>query len=173
MRLAIVRALLIGVVALPGIAASQTTPPPPLVIQSAETRWTDVYCDLLEVSRPNPGELMVRVRYRNLGKQAMRFPDGSTAMRYTEVIDPVNRLVYAPLTDSERKIISSSTIDESTMAGRSLAAGASVAHYVKMTAPPDSVTRVSVVAPGAVVFDDVLIGAKPTEKPRTTARPVI
>ena len=56
-------------------AAAQTTTPPPLVIQSVETRWTDVFCDLTEVSRPNPGEVMVRVRYRNLGKQPMRFPD--------------------------------------------------------------------------------------------------
>lgn len=150
-------------------AAAQTTTPPPLVIQSVETRWTDVFCDLTEVSRPNPGEVMVRVRYRNLGKQPMRFPDLSNAMRLTALLDPVGRLVYGPLKDTSGAIVASTTITDIN-SGRSIPAGGSQAHWVKMTAPPDAVTTISVVAPGAAVFDDVAIGAKPTVKPMTSAR---
>ena len=149
---------------------AQTTPvPPPLVIQSVETRWTDVFCDLTEVSRPNPGEVMVRVRYRNLGKQPMRFPHLTNAMSLTELLDAANGVVYGPLQDEKRRIVGSSTIDDIN-SGRTVPAGGSQAHWVKLTAPPEGVTTVSVVAPGAVVFDDVVIGAKPAMKPRTAAR---
>ena len=155
-------------------AQTQTqSTPPPLVIHSMETRWTDVMCDLTEVSRPNPGELMVRVRYRNVGKRPMKFPDLKNVMELTEAIEPIGRIVYGALKDASGALVGSTTIGDTVKSGRSIAPGGSQAHWVKLIAPPDDIKIISINAPGAVVFDDVPIGAKPSMQPRATVRPAI
>jgi len=77
------RALLVltvvAVVTLRGAAAAQTAPVK--VLASVEGRWEQMFCDLTEVSRPAPNELMVRFRYRNLGKKPVEFPLLATSYR--------------------------------------------------------------------------------------------
>jgi outer membrane protein OmpA-like peptidoglycan-associated protein len=163
-RIVAVGGIVLAAVLVAGLASGQTANQ---VIQSVETRWADVYCDLLEVSRPNPGELMVRFRYRNAGKQPFRFPGLSNLLRQAAALEPAGGKLYGPLKDATGQEVASSTINDGTMSGKAIAAGASQAHYVKLEAPPDAVTAITVMAPGTIPFENVTIGAKPAAAPMT------
>jgi outer membrane protein OmpA-like peptidoglycan-associated protein len=127
------------------------------VIQSVETRWENVYCDLLEVSRSAPGELTVRFRYRNAGRTGLDFPNLTNLMKFVSVLEPTERKLYGPLKDEQGNVVSSTTLQGQS--GKTIPAGGSAAHWAKLEAPPDSITSLTVIVPGAAPFEAVAIGA--------------
>ncbi len=141
--------------ALASLAAQ--VPAPAAVIQSVETRWENIYCDLLDVSRSSPGELIVRFRYRNAGRAAFEFPNMTDLVPLTSVLEPTDRKIYGPLKDEGKHVIGSSTLREQV--GKTIPAGGAAPHWVKLEAPPDSVASVTVIVPGAAPFEGVAIGA--------------
>jgi outer membrane protein OmpA-like peptidoglycan-associated protein len=166
-----VLSLIVAVFAASTVAA-QTTPAPP-IIQSVESRWDGMYVDLLEVSRSSTGELTVRFRYRNAGKTTVAFPHLRNLIPLTMAVDAPGEMVYGALKDTDAAAVSSSTLGTSSPSGRSVAAGASQAHWVKLQAPPATVKRVTIIVPGAVPFEDVEIGARGSATPMTAPRPVL
>ena len=163
---------LIGVVFAASTVAAQTTPPPP-IIQSVESRWDGMYVDLLEVSRSSTGQLTMRFRYRNPGKTTVAFPHLRNLIPLTMAVDAPGEAVYDALKDTDAAAVSSSTLGTRSRSGRSVAAGASQAHWVKLQAPPATVKHVTIIVPGAVPFEDVEVGARGSATPMTTPRPAL
>jgi outer membrane protein OmpA-like peptidoglycan-associated protein len=132
-----------------------------------------MYVDLLEVSRSSTGELTVRFRYRNAGKTTVAFPHLRNLIPLTMAVDAPGETVYGALKDTNAAAVSSSTLGTSSPSGRPVAAGASLAHWVKLEAPPVTVKRVTIIVPGAIPFEDVEIGARGSATPMTTPRPAL
>ena len=166
----VVTTLLLALVFVSSVAA-QTAPAP--IIQSVETRWEGVYADLLEVTRSATGELNVRYRYRNAGKTPVSFPGLRNLIPITMAVDPEGATVYGVLKDADAATVSSSTTEPGTHSGRRIAPGASVVHWAKLQAPPESVKRVTIIVPAGVPFEDVEIGAKGSAQPMTAPRAAI
>lgn len=139
----------------PMTAAAQTaaTTPP---LASVEARWENVFCDLTEVSRPNPNELMVRYRYRNTSKNAVAFPLLTNIIPFTLVLDTDNRTVYGVLKDADNKALSSTTLRD--IGSRPVPPGGTQAHWIKVQPPPDTVKSVTVIALGCMPMEAVPIG---------------
>jgi outer membrane protein OmpA-like peptidoglycan-associated protein len=140
---------------LPALTAQ--VPAPTAVIRSVETRWENIYCDLIEVSRSSPGELTVRFRYRNAGRAALEFPQLINLVSRTSVLEPTELKIYGPLKDEGGHVIGSTTLQGQS--GKTIPAGGTAAHWVKLESPPDSIASVTVIVPGAAPFEAVAIGA--------------
>jgi outer membrane protein OmpA-like peptidoglycan-associated protein/HEPN domain-containing protein len=163
-RLMMVPGLMAGLMTATAASAQPPAAQPALVIDSGETRWDGVYCDLTEITRTAPTELTVRFRYRNTGTKARRLPDLTNIVTLTRVFDPMGRKIYGVIKDPGGKPLSSSTLTDIN-SGKSLTAGSAQAHWAKVEAPPADVTTVTVVVPGANPFENVTVGAKPAVKP--------
>ena len=147
--------------ALQGPAAAQT--PPAKVLASVEGRWEQMFCDLTEVSRSAPNELMVRFRYRNLGKQPVGFPLLGNIVPMTRVLDTDKRLVYGPLKDSDGNPLSSTTL--LSIGSKPVAPGGSQLHWVKLEPPPETAKTVTVIIPACMPMEGVAIGGTPNITP--------
>lgn len=143
--------------------AGQSTGTPPPVLASVEGRWEHMYCDLTALTRPAPGELMVRFRYRNTGKSQVSFPVLANIIPTARVLDTENRIVYGALKDTSGDPLSSST--QWKVGTGHLQAGTTQSHWVKLQAPPDAVTTVTVLLPSCLPMEHVLIGGKPAAAP--------
>lgn len=149
-------------------APAETSPKP---MASVEARWDGVYCDLLSVSRPNPGELTIRYRYRNLSNESLRFPTLKDFVPQTVLLEPLEPAVYGPFKDVDGKTVGSSTLGPHG-GGKTIAAGASQAHWVKLVAPPEAVTSVTPIVQGCAPFEEVPVGgSSPGVDPRTVPLP--
>lgn len=159
------RALLVlsvvAVVALRGAAAAQTAPGK--VLASVEGRWEQMFCDLTEVSRPAPNELMVRFRYRNAGKSPVGFPLLGNVISLTNVLDTDKRVIYGVIKDSGGEFLSSTTL--LSIGSRPLAPGGSQVHWAKVEAPPETTKTVAVLVPACMPMEGVAIGGTPTVTP--------
>lgn len=135
----------------------------PKVLVSVEGRWEQMFCDLTEVSRPAPSELMVRFRYRNAGKQAVQFPLLSNVIPMTVVLDTEKRVVYGVLKDTGNETLSSTTLQ--SIGSRPVAPGGSQAHWLKLAAPPETTKVITVLAPACMPMEGVTIGSTPAITP--------
>ena len=152
-----------------GTAAAQTkSEAGTMVLASVEGRWEHMFCDLTALSSPAPGELMVRLRYRNTGKAKVEFPLLGNIISTTTVLDTDNRTVYGALKDTDGNVLGSST--RWNVGSGSLPAGGSQSHWVKIQAPPASVAAVTVLLPACMPMEGVAIGGKPTVVPMTAPR---
>jgi outer membrane protein OmpA-like peptidoglycan-associated protein len=167
------RALLVlsvvAVVALRGTAAAQTAPAK--VLASVEGRWEQMFCDLTDVSRPAPNELMVRFRYRNLGKSPVQFPLLSNVIPMTVVLDTDKRVLYGALKDTGGQTLSSTTL--LNIGSRPLAPGGSQVHWAKVEAPPETTKTITVLAPACMPMEGVVIGGTPTVTPMSAPQKAI
>ena len=143
------------------IAAAQTAAPKVLV--SVEGRWEGMFCDLTEVSRPAPNELMVRFRYRNLGTNPVAFPLLSNVISLTNVLDTDKRVVYGVIKDSAGEFLSSTTL--LSIGSRPLAAGGSQVHWAKVEAPPETTKTIAVLVPACMPMEGVAVGGTPAVTP--------
>ena len=155
--------------ALRGTAAAQTAPA--RVLASVEGRWEHMFCDLTEVSRPAPNELMVRFRYRNLGKKPVAFPLLANIIPTTRVLDTDKRVIYGVLKDSGGEFLSSTTL--LSIGSRPLAPGGSQVHWAKVEVPPETTKALTVIAPACMPMEGVTIGGTPTVNPMTAPRKAI
>jgi outer membrane protein OmpA-like peptidoglycan-associated protein len=141
---------------------------PPLA--SVEGRWSDVYCDLTELSRTNPSELSVRFRYRNLRKAVFRLPHANLVPN-TQAFDAAGKTLFGVLKDADQKPISSTMLDGAV--SRPIAAGGTQAHWARLEAPAAGVTSITILAEGCQPFENVAIGAAPAATPVATPAPAI
>jgi outer membrane protein OmpA-like peptidoglycan-associated protein len=148
-------ALLIG-----GPVFAQEPPPPPRA--SVESRWRGVYCDLTELAPTGASELSVRYRYRNTLNTAVSLPNANLVPR-TRVFDPLSRTLFGVLKDASGVPISSTMM--SGQSARAIPANGTQAHWVRLEAPPPSVTFLSVFIEGCLPFDDVAIPAATSTQP--------
>jgi outer membrane protein OmpA-like peptidoglycan-associated protein len=144
-----------------GAVEAQTAPGK--VLASVEGRWEQMFCDLTEVSRSAPNELMVRFRFRNLGKKPVEFPLLGNIIPLSKVLDADKRVVYGALKDSDGKPLSSTTLQ--SIGSRPVAPGGSQMHWAKMEPPPDTTKSVSLLIPACMPMDDVAIGGTPSVTP--------
>ena len=142
-------------------AAAQT--PPAKVLVSVEGRWEQMFCDLTEVSRSAPNELMVRFRYRNLGKNPVAFPLLGNVIPLTSVLDTDKRVVYGVIKDSGGEFLSSTTL--LSIGSKPLAPGGSQVHWAKVEPPPATTTTITVLVPACMPMEGVAIGGTPTVTP--------
>jgi outer membrane protein OmpA-like peptidoglycan-associated protein len=142
-------------------AAAQT--PPATVLASVEGRWEQMFCDLTEVSRSAPNELMVRFRYRNLSKNPVAFPSLGNVIPLTSVLDTDKRVVYGVIKDSGGEFLSSTTL--LSIGSKPLAAGGSQVHWAKVEPPPATTTTITVLVPACMPMEGVAIGGTPTVTP--------
>jgi outer membrane protein OmpA-like peptidoglycan-associated protein len=159
----------IVIVALQGTAAAQTAPAK--VLASVEGRWEQMFCDLTEVSRPAPNELMVRFRYRNAGKRPVQFPLLSNVIPMTVVLDTEKRVVYGALKDTGGQTLSSTT--RLDIGSRPLAPGGSQVHWAKLEAPPATTKAITVLPPACMPMEGVTIGGTPTVTPMSAPQKAI
>ena len=152
-----------GLLSLPGAVEAQT--PPAKVLASVEGRWEQMFCDLTEVSRSAPNELMVRFRFRNLGKKPVEFPLLGNIIPLSKVLDTDHRVVYGVLKDSDGKSLSSTTLQ--SIGSRPVSPGGSQVHWAKMEPPPETTKTVSVLIPACMPMDGVAIGGTPSVTPRS------
>jgi outer membrane protein OmpA-like peptidoglycan-associated protein len=155
-----------GLALAPRQAVAQDAPAanrPPLA--SVESRWSDVYCDLTELSRTGTSELTVRYRYRNTRKNALSLPHGNLVPR-TRVFDPASRTLFGVLNDASGNPVSSTMMNG--QAARPVPANGTQVHWARLQAPPDSVGAVTVLVEGCLPFDDVRIGGSSSATPLTT-----
>ncbi len=167
-RALLVLSVFVGV-ALPCTAAAQTAPAK--VLASVEGRWEQMFCDLTEVSRPAPNELMVRFRYRNAGKRPVQFPLLSNVIPMTVVFDTDKRVVYGALKDTDGHALSSTTLLD--IGSRPLAPGGSQVHWAKVETPPETTKMITVLAPACMPMEGVTIGDTPTVTPISTPKKAI
>ncbi len=156
----------LGPAVAPRQAVAQDAPPstrPP--VASVESRWSDVYCDLTELSRTGTSELSVRYRYRNARKSALSMPHGNLVPR-TRVFDPASRTLFGVLNDTSGSPISSTMMNG--QAARPVPANGTQVHWARLQAPPENVTSVIVLIEGCLPFDDVQIGGSATASPLTS-----
>lgn len=126
------------------------------VLASVEGRWEQTFCDLTEVSRPTPNELMVRFRYRNAGKRPVDLPLLNNIIEMTSVLDTDKRVVYGVLKDSGGQFLSSTT--RLSIGSRPIAPGGSQMHWAKMEPPPATTQTITVLAPACMPMEGVAIG---------------
>jgi outer membrane protein OmpA-like peptidoglycan-associated protein len=169
MRYKVLALSVFALLSMPGGAEAQTAPAK--VLASVEGRWEQMFCDLTEVSRSAPNELMVRFRYRNLGKKPVEFPLLSNIIPLSKVLDTDKRVVYGALKDSDGKSLSSTTLQ--SIGSRPVAPGGSQVHWAKMEPPPETAKTVSVLIPACMPMEGVAIGGTPAVTPMTaTTKPI-
>lgn len=132
-------------------APAQTRP----LVASVESRWSDVYCDLLELARTNATELSVRYQYRNRRKDAFRFPHVNL-VPMTRVFDPAAGTLFGVLKDAAGKPLSSTMMDGAL--ARPVAAGRTQAHWARLEPPAEAAGSVIVLIEGCLPFEPVAIG---------------
>ncbi|OFW26862.1 MAG: hypothetical protein A3H97_11500 [Acidobacteria bacterium RIFCSPLOWO2_02_FULL_65_29] len=159
----------VAVAAMRDTAAAQTAPAK--VLASVEGRWEQMFCDLTEVSRPAPNELMVRFRYRNAGKRPVAFPLLSNIIPLTSVLDTDKRVVYGAIKDSGGQFLSSTTL--LAIGSRALALGGSQVHWAKLEAPPETTKTITVLAPACMPMEGVTIGGTPSATPLSAPKKAI
>jgi outer membrane protein OmpA-like peptidoglycan-associated protein len=137
--------------------ASQTQAKAPLA--SVESRWSDVYCDLLDLSRPTPSELSVRFQWRNQRGEPFR-PPNVELVPNTHILDAANLTLYGVLKDTEGKAIASGMLNGAL--ARSIPAGRAQAHFARLTPPPEGVKAVTVLIDGCLPFENAAIGGTPS-----------
>ena len=145
--------------------AEGAAPASPMPLASVESRWGDVYCDLTELARTGASELSVRYRYRNTRDAAASLPNANLVPR-TRVFDPDSRTLFGVLEDASGVPISSTMM--SGQSARPVPANGTQAHWVRLEAPPESVTSLSVLIEGCLPFDDVPIAAASPTQPLST-----
>jgi outer membrane protein OmpA-like peptidoglycan-associated protein len=150
--------------------AQGAAPASPMPLASVESRWGDVYCDLTELARTGASELSVRYRYRNTRGAALSLPNANLVAR-TRVFDPESRTLFGVLKDASGVPISSTMM--SGQSARPVPANGTQAHWVRLEAPPESVTSLSVFVEGCLPFDDVAIGAASSTQPLSTRQAAI
>ena len=150
-------------------ADAQTAPAK--VLASVEGRWEQMFCDLTEVSRPAPNELMVRFRYRNLGTKPVAFPLLGNVIPLTNVLDTDKRVVYGVIKDSAGDFLSSTTLQ--SIGSRPIAAGGSQLHWAKVEAPPETTKTLAVLIPACMPMEDVAIGGTPAVTPLSSPQKAI
>jgi outer membrane protein OmpA-like peptidoglycan-associated protein len=136
---------------------------PPLA--SVDSRWSDVYCDLTELSRTGASELTVRFRYRNTATEAHAL-EHLDLIPLTRVFDPIGRTLFGVLKDTAGEPISSSNMNG--LVARPIPPNGSQSHWARFQAPPETVTSLTVLINGCLPFDDVAIAGTETEPPRST-----
>jgi outer membrane protein OmpA-like peptidoglycan-associated protein len=141
------------------------------VLASVDGRWEHMFCDLTALSRSAPGELMVRFRYRNAAREQVTFPLLANLVANTRALDTDNRTVYGALKDTDGNVLGSST-RWNTGSGH-LMPGSTQSHWVRLQAPPDSVTKVTVLLPSCLPMESVAIGGKPAVTPTTAPKPAL
>jgi outer membrane protein OmpA-like peptidoglycan-associated protein len=144
----------------PTPGSPQTKPP----LASVEARWSDVYCDLTELSRTNPSELTVRFQYRNLRKAPFRLPNVELVPN-TRAFDAEGKTLYGVLKDATGKPIASTMRNGAV--SRPVPASGTQAHWARLEPPADAVQAVSVLIDGCLPFENVPIGGSSSAAPLT------
>lgn len=168
--------LVVFVLLLPGLVlapssvstAGQAAAKPPL--DSVEARWSGVFCDLTELSRPSAPELSLRFQYRNLRKEAFRLPNVEL-VRDVRVFDPAGRTLYGVLKGADGQPLSSTIRDGAS--SRPIAVGRTQAHWARLEPPPPGVEAVTVLIDGCLPFENVAIGRPPGGAPLSAPVPAI
>ncbi len=132
------------------------------LLASVEARWSDVYCDLTELSRTNPSELTVRFQYRNLRKVAFRLPNAELVPN-TRALDAEGRTLFGVLKDAAGKPVASTMRDGAV--SRAVPTGGVQTHWARLEPPGDGVTAVTVLIDGCLPFENVRIGSSATLAP--------
>lgn len=145
-----------------GPTPAQTKP----LVATVESRWSDVYCDLTEVSRTSANELNVRYQYRNRRKDAFRLPHADLVPR-TRVFDPAGRTLFGVLNDAAGKPLSSTMLDGAV--ARPVPAGRTQSHWARLEAPAENVKTITVLVEGCLPFESVAIGGASAGAPAVTA----
>jgi outer membrane protein OmpA-like peptidoglycan-associated protein len=137
-------------------APRSTTGTLPKPLASVESRWSDVYCDLLELSRTNPSELSVRFQWRNARKAPFRLPNAELVPS-TRAFDADGKTLYGVLKDAGGKPVASTMRNGAV--SRPVAAGGTQPHWARLEPPPESAQAVTVLIDGCLPFERVAIGA--------------
>ena len=125
------------------------------VIDTADSQWSSVQTELLEVRRMSDDTVRVRWRWRNTtDKKVHLFSSGEADRELKQnayVIDPKNKKKHLVVTDSQGKLIASA------LPYTDLGPKESLAVWAKFPAPPADVDKITVVVPKTPPFEDVPI----------------
>jgi len=124
------------------------------VIESADSEWSGVRTELVEVKRMSDNTIRVRWRWRNTTNKPISI-HVRVEIEDTYLLDPVNKKKHLVVTDVKGHVIGSHIGD--ILGNEEIAANQAIMVWVRFPAPPASVGKVSVVIARTPPFEDVAI----------------